>query len=423
MDPNSAIDPVKLGTVAAALTVPVSTPKAGNSADGQFQKLLDQYAKAEEKPAQAQSTAGKDQNTAEDRTVYTEKDVQEYHEDDGKPQDDPLEQMKKLAEYGYALARPEGSLGVLTLNGQEYQNDQYYIGWKDDYCVVIPDAGLDPEQLDEILKGQAQIFEEGDDLSGVLVKYDDPQNKDAGVQLTQEQLSAGEPVVASAADTAVAPEVKEQPVEQRPVEQRPVEQQPAEHQPVEHQLVEQQLSEPKEEEEVKVTVPGGEHIQTVFRNLQSAPIKVGDNFSTDQVKAEDVNSQIAQKVIPAVEQGQNRVELQLTPETLGTVKVEIVQRENGGLYIAISAQNSQARGLLEKNAGSLQAMLAGRAQAPVQVEVREESQPEQAYDGHNGNPSQQQQQQQEKQSGHAQSSQDFLHQLRLGLVEETEGES
>lgn len=410
MDPNSTIDSVKLGMAAGMVTLPGNAPKAGNAADGQFQKLLDQYAKAEDKPAAVQDTAGRDQYAAEDKAVYTEKDSQEYQEGPEKTQDDPLEQMKKLAEYGYALTRPEGSLGVLTLNGQEYQNGEYRIGWKDDYFVVIPDEGLDPEQLDQILNGAPQTFSGDDDFSGVLVKFDESMDKDAGVHLTEEQLSAGEPVVASTAVTeqVSAPETKEAPVEQQEQAQQP------QQQPVEPE---------KKEEEVKTTVPGGEHVQTVFRNLQSAPIKVGENFDAGQVKTEDVNDQIAQQVVPAMEQGQTKVELQLTPETLGAVKVEITQNENGALHVAISAQNSQARSLLEKNADGLQSLLAARSQSPVQVEVqRGESQPEQTYDGHNGHPSQQQQQQ-EQRSSHAQSSEDFLHQLRLGLVEETDDEA
>ena len=126
-----------------------------------------------------------------------------------------------------------------------------------------------------------------------------------------------------------------------------------------------------------------------------------------------------------MEQGQTKVELQLTPETLGSVKVEITQSENGALHVAISAQNSEARNLLAKNADSLQNLLAARSQAPVQVEVQrqEESQPKDPYNGQNGHPSQdQQQQQQQRQSEHARSGEDFLHQLRLGLVDETEDE-
>lgn len=398
MGPNNSMDPVIL---AATPAVPVvgNPSKTTGAADGQFQKLLDQYANSTDKPAQTPSASDKPQYAAgenRDPAEQTTAAADQPKSQDEAPQseDDPLEQMKKLAEFGYVLARPEGSVGVLTLNGQEYQSDEYYIGWKGDKCVVIPDSGLDSQQLGEILEGKSQIFTGDDDLSGVLEAPVDPENP--GVQLTAEQM-AGEPVTENVETilqkTAAAP--------QEAVQSTPS---------------------PKEEDtEVKVT--GHENVQTVFRNLQAAPIKVGESFSADRTEAEDVNDQLARQIVPAIEQGQTKVELQLTPETLGSVKVEITQSENGALHVAISAQNSEARNLLARNADSLQSLLAARSQAPVQVEVQrqEESQPQQQnYDGHNGAPSQQQQQQ--KQSEHAKSSEDFLHQLRLGLVDETEDE-
>ena len=398
MGPNNSMDPVIL---AATPAVPVvgNPSKTTGAADSQFQKLLDQYANSTDKPAQTPSASDKPQYAAgenRDPAEQTTAAADQPKSQDEAPQaeDDPLEQMKKLAEFGYVLARPEGSVGVLTLNGQEYQSDEYYIGWKGDKCVVIPDSGLDSQQLGEILEGKSQIFTGDDDLSGVLEAPVDPENP--GVQLTAEQM-AGEPVTENVETilqkTAAAP--------QEAVQSTPS---------------------PKEEDtEVKVT--GHENVQTVFRNLQAAPIKVGESFSADRTEAEDVNDQLAQQIVPAIEQGQTKVELQLTPETLGSVKVEITQSENGALHVAISAQNSEARNLLARNADSLQSLLAARSQAPVQVEVQrqEESQPQQQnYDGHNGAPSQQQQQQ--KQSEHAKSSEDFLHQLRLGLVDETEDE-
>lgn len=398
MGPNNSMDPVIL---AATPAVPVvgNPSKTTGAADGQFQKLLDQYANSTDKPAQTPSAsdkpqyaAGENRDPAEQTTAAS--DQPKSQDEAPQAEDDPLEQMKKLAEFGYVLARPEGSVGVLTLNGQEYQSDEYYIGWKGDKCVVIPDSGLDSQQLGEILEGKSQIFTGDDDLSGVLEAPVDPENP--GVQLTAEQM-AGEPVTENVETilqkTAAAP--------QEAVQSTPS---------------------PKEEDtEVKVT--GHENVQTVFRNLQAAPIKVGESFSADRTEAEDVNDQLAQQIVPAIEQGQTKVELQLTPETLGSVKVEITQSENGALHVAISAQNSEARNLLARNADSLQSLLAARSQAPVQVEVQrqEESQPQQQnYDGHNGAPSQQQQQQ--KQSEHAKSGEDFLHQLRLGLVDETEDE-
>lgn len=402
MGPNNSMDPVML---AAKPSVPVigNSSKAAGAADGQFQMLLDQYANPADKPAQTPSTpdkpqyaAGENRDPAEQTTAAA--DQSKSQEEAQQAENDPLEQMKKLAEFGYVLARPEGSVGVLTLNGQEYQNDEYYIGWKGDKCVVIPDTGLDSQQLGEILEGKSQIFTGDDDLSGVLEAPLDPENP--GVPLTDAQM-AGEPVTENVDAilqktnaAAAAPQEKTQ------------------------------LA-PEEEDATEVKVTGHENVQTVFRNLQSAPIKVGETFSTDRTEAEDLNSQLAQKIIPAVEQGQTKVELQLTPETLGSVKVEITQSENGALHVTISAQNSEARSLLSKNADNLQSLLAARSQAPVQVEVQRqgENQPKDPYNGQNGHPSQDQQQQQQRQPEHAKSGEDFLHQLRLGLVDEAEDEN
>lgn len=413
MGPNNTMDPI---TLAATQAVPMigNSSKTTGAADGQFQKLMDQYAASStDKPAQTPSASDKPQYAADethdttDQTTTTT-DQPKAQEEAPRTEDDPLEQMKKLAEYGYVLARPEGSIGALTLNGQEYLRDEYYIGWKGDKCVVIPDSGLDSEQLGEILNGQSQIFAEGDEFSGVLEPP--PEIMQPGDPLTEEQM-AGEPVTENVAailektDTVAA---------KTTVDTAPQE------------VVSTATTVKTEEDDnTQVKVTGHETAPTLFRNLQSTPIKVGEVFQDDQVEAEDVNTQLAQQIIPAVEQGQTKVELQLNPETLGSVKVEITQSENGALHVAISAQNSEARNLLSRNADSLQSLLAARSQAPVQVEVQrqeESQQPQQQnYDGHNGAPSQQQQQQ--KQSEHAKSGEDFLHQLRLGLVDETEDEN
>lgn len=414
MGPNNTMDPITL----AASSVPMigNTSKNTGAADGQFQKLMDQYANAAEKPAQSTETtpsaSDKPQyatdethdDTATDGTT-TATDKAEVQDEAPKAEDDPLEQMKRLAEYGYILARPEGSIGTLTLNGQEYLRDEYYIGWKGDNCVVIPDSGLDEEQLGEILNGQSQIFAEGDEFSGVL---EPPQTILApGEPLTAQQME-GEPVTENVAaileKTAAAAAKTDAEIAADTSPQ-----------------VVQTVAAPKTEEDdsTQVQVTGHESAPTVFRNLQSAPIKVGETVQTSQTEqTEDVNDQLVQQIIPAVEQGQTKVELQLTPETLGSVKVEITQAENGTLHVAISAQNTEARNLLAKNADGLQSLLAARSQAPVQVEVQrqEESQANNSYDGHNGHPEQQQQQKQQ-QSEHARSGEDFLHQLRLGLVD------
>lgn len=118
----------------------------------------------------------------------------------------------------------------------------------------------------------------------------------------------------------------------------------------------------------------------------------------------------------------NRVEVTLTPEHLGKLTIEISRGENGALSVVLHASSERAANLLERGAGSLQSMLAANARSDVQVEVRPAGESQQQFlnpDGQNG---QEQQQQQQQQNGRRdqQSAQDFLQQLRLGLVDNEE---
>jgi flagellar hook-length control protein FliK len=111
------------------------------------------------------------------------------------------------------------------------------------------------------------------------------------------------------------------------------------------------------------------------------------------------------------------VELQLTPENLGRVQVEIVLGENGALRVAIHAENLNTQNLLRQDASSLQNVLGRNTQQEVIVDVprQEEAQQQNLYDDR-----QEQQQQQERQQNSRSetrtSDQDFLDQLRLGLI-------
>ena len=130
-----------------------------------------------------------------------------------------------------------------------------------------------------------------------------------------------------------------------------------------------------------------------------------------------VEEQIAPKLTEALQKGETRVEVTLTPENLGKVTVEVTLREDGTLHVALHAESSQTRGLLERSADNLMAMLGRDARQEVQVEVprQQESQQQNFYDdGRQGRGQQehgQQERRQEQRSG-----EDFLHQLRLGLV-------
>lgn len=116
----------------------------------------------------------------------------------------------------------------------------------------------------------------------------------------------------------------------------------------------------------------------------------------------------------------NRVEVTLTPEHLGKLTIEISRGENGALSIVLHTSTERAANLLERGVGSLQSMLAANARSSVQVEVRPAEESQQQFLNPNDQNEQGREQQQQQQHGERrreqQSAQDFLQQLRLGLV-------
>lgn len=155
----------------------------------------------------------------------------------------------------------------------------------------------------------------------------------------------------------------------------------------------------------------------VFQDVREIPVKVGEAPAAEETPETPVEDQIGPKLAEALKSGDTRVEIQLAPDTLGKVTVEVTLREDGTLHIALHAENSQTRGLLERSADNLMAMLGRDARQEVQVEVprQQESQQQNFYDGQQGREHQGRQQEQEHQQ-ERQGGEDFLHQLRLGLV-------
>lgn len=156
----------------------------------------------------------------------------------------------------------------------------------------------------------------------------------------------------------------------------------------------------------------------VFRDVREIPVKVGETPVAEETLETPVEDQIGPKLAEALNAGDTRVEIQLAPESLGKVTVEVTLREDGTLHVALHAESSQTRGLLERSADNLMAMLGRDARQEVQVEIprQQESQQQNFYDdGRQGREHQEHGQQQERRQ-EQRSGEDFLHQLRLGLV-------
>ncbi len=167
-----------------------------------------------------------------------------------------------------------------------------------------------------------------------------------------------------------------------------------------------------ETEEMPVEAP-------LFEHVKAAPIKVAEAPGKPvDVQANDASQQIADKLDIPLQAGESRAVISLTPENLGHVTVEITRAGDGSLSVVLSASTSKAASLLEHHSTGLQQLLAANNDAEVRIEVRggQEDQPQ--YMDPNGRNGQQQSQQQHQQQQHREEHQvqDFIQQLRLGLV-------
>lgn len=246
----------------------------------------------------------------------------------------------------------------------------------------------------------------------------------AGVELVVETADiqvTDAPVTAETVEIAPQ-EGAEEAVEQLPQEQaRPVE---AETQTAEDTGAELEVKVTtgeaggaEQETDAQDTPQDGMEEVPVFQEVREIPMKVGEAPVAEETLETPVEDQIGPRLAEALKSGDTRVEIQLAPESLGKVTVEVTLREDGTLHIALHAENSQTRGLLERSADNLMAMLGRDARQEVQVEVprQQESQQQNFYDGQQGREHQGREQQQEHRQ-ERQGGEDFLHQLRLGLV-------
>jgi flagellar hook-length control protein FliK len=152
---------------------------------------------------------------------------------------------------------------------------------------------------------------------------------------------------------------------------------------------------------------------------------VGEPEQVDTQKP-DLDAQMAQKIQQALQQGAQRVEIRLTPENLGSLTIQMTRNVDGSLQVVLHTANDKAMSLLSQHAEQMTVLLQGNGQQ-VQLEVRQNGESQQAQqdnqqqqqqadpDGRNQN-----QQRQPKEQQHH-SSQDFIQQMRLGLISTQEG--
>ena len=158
----------------------------------------------------------------------------------------------------------------------------------------------------------------------------------------------------------------------------------------------------------------------VFQNADEIMVKVGEvaDPETEQLSA-SVKEQVNEQLSKALQNGDTRITIQLNPQHLGKVNVEMTLTKDGALHVELHAENRLTQHLLEREAAGLQNALVRETQQDVQVEVprQQESQQQNFEDGRQSQHQRQPEQQREEDAG-----QDFLQQLRLGLIPQTEEE-
>lgn len=161
----------------------------------------------------------------------------------------------------------------------------------------------------------------------------------------------------------------------------------------------------------------------VFDQVEAIPVKVAAPEHTPEpvaLETPQAPEEIAHQVAQALFNGESKIELTLTPETLGKLTVEITKDAGGILSVVISASTPKAAAVLQQHTSDLQNILMARDdQVEVHVEVRGSEESQQQFlnpNDANGQNHRQQQQQRQQQEEDNSDPRDFLQKLRLGLV-------
>ena len=155
--------------------------------------------------------------------------------------------------------------------------------------------------------------------------------------------------------------------------------------------------------------------QPLFDRTEHMPVKVGEADTLDATEP-DFAPRLAKAITEAEQEGVRHVELKLAPEHLGKLSVELTQGKDGVLHIVFHAENEQAMKLLQEHSATLVSMLHGSHSGEIQVEVPRPQQGEQPWQQPEQQPGQQHGRNPQEQGRQRQSTEDFLQQLRLGLL-------
>ena len=249
-------------------------------------------------------------------------------------------------------------------------------------------------------------------------------DEDTGpVMLSEAVVDIGPMEEALVSDEDVGPE-------ETVVSRTVVEDAPVTYQDVERTVVrtEEARSGASEEEDTEEEVQVEETVTDapVFADVEAAPVKVAAPKTEAPIPlesrqgVEELTARIRDLIVDTGEE--TRVEFTLIPASLGKISVEIVRGSDGALHVQLSATTMRAAELLQRHSTGLENALAGSDRSQVKVDVTASEETQRQFLDPNADSRQEQQRRQQEQQGRRQrrpephEAQDFVSQLRLGLV-------
>lgn len=146
---------------------------------------------------------------------------------------------------------------------------------------------------------------------------------------------------------------------------------------------------------------------------ENVNVKVGDTIL--DAESNDFDGKLAEEIIFKTSKGTNEFEVELSPKNLGKITIKVLF-EDGHATVSMLCSNSKTLSLLNENASNIGAIIQNNTGSQTTVNIQEDKSlyEQQKQNSQGGN--QQQQNQENQKNNRNQNSEDFIQQLRLGIV-------
>lgn len=174
-------------------------------------------------------------------------------------------------------------------------------------------------------------------------------------------------------------------------------------------------NQPQQELDADINTTLDSVAKPLFQQVEHTPIKVGE---TPQANAEsaDFEQEMAKPILKSLEQGSQTLEIKLAPAHLGSVTVTLTQTPEGALQVVLVTATDKTARLLSEHAGGLTNLLRAGTQANIQIEVQQSEQGQYNQEDHQHQGQRDPREQEQRQQNRQHTSDNFLQQLRLGLL-------